>query len=161
MYDVTALMTAGTAVLSIVKSLSEAAVTKDKAELGGIIIDLQGAVMEMQLKQQELINENRKLIEENRNLTEKIEREKKLEFKHGAYWFRKDDGSLDGPFSQIMLDVESMPVRMKFVDKDNYGDTEKYRFIYFFLDSKKNDKEIVTVPTDFLEKNKVPILEER
>ena len=119
-----ALVAAGGQVLSLLKSLSEASKTMDKAELGGVIIELQQAVMDMQLKQHELIDENRHLREENRELTEKIAIKENLERHYEACWIRQDDGALDGPYSQLMWDDSRKLLRMRYTQRGGFGDVK-------------------------------------
>jgi hypothetical protein len=107
-------------ITSLLRKLRDAAKTMDKAEIGGIIIELNDAMMDLQLKQQELINENQQLRTENQELNEKLNIKENLEYHYEAYWIRKDDDSLDGPFSQQMWDNEHKFIRLRFVRKDRW-----------------------------------------
>lgn len=161
MYEVTALIAVGKTAITLMKSLKDAATTMKNTELGGIIIDLQSAMMEMQQEQQNLINENVQLNEENRKLADKISINQNLEFHYNSYWIRKEDKSLDGPFSQTMKDVEDKLVRMKFHSKKNYSGIEKYDFYYEKSAMIRNANEHVLVPAEFIHGNKVPIRKEQ
>ncbi len=160
MYDVSDLTAAAGTVLSLAKSLSSTANTLKNAKLGSIIIDLQSAMGDMQLKQQELISEIYRLSDENRKLNEMLEREKNIEYHHGAYWNRLDDGSLDGPFSQRKHDEENLLVRLRYYDRGNYDGKDAIQFKYRQQTGKDRIDEYCVVPVSFLGENKVAVLDE-
>jgi len=66
MTTISSLTTAGGTAISLLRGLSAAVQTMDKAKMGSIIIELQQAMMDIQQKQQLLIEENNRLRDDNR-----------------------------------------------------------------------------------------------
>jgi regulator of replication initiation timing len=155
------LSTAVSTVISLVRNLSEATKSADIAKMHSIIIDLQQAIMDIQLQQQKLIEDNARLREEKRDLSEKLQTQENLEYYCDAYWIRKSNGSLDGPYSQIKWDEERLLVRMVFSGRDNFGGfRDGVRFCYEYYIYKERKKDYCVVPYEFLVTNAHPNINE-
>lgn len=140
----------GSNAVALLKGAAEQAKALGKSEIISTLIDVQVAMMEVLSEQQRLVDENRALREKVRELEEIIEAKKNLEFYHNAYWSRKDDGSLDGPFSTQEWDKERNLVRLADYGQDDYEGITKVHFHNI------SNKENIFVPVSFLHKNKVP-----
>jgi len=64
-------------------------------------------------RESHLITENLDLKRKNKELEDQISVGRKLEFHYEACWVKRDDGSLDGPFSQQVWDSERKLMRMQ------------------------------------------------
>jgi hypothetical protein len=111
-------ITAGSHILQLLKNMGESTKSLGKIEICQQLIEVQLAMMDLLQKQQLLIEENTGLRNRNAELVELNLTSKNLELAHDAYWLRKKDGKLDGPFSTLLWDTKSQLVRMKAWEAD-------------------------------------------
>lgn len=141
--------TVGSNAVTLLKAAADQAKALGKSEIISTLIDVQVAMMEVLSEQQRLVDENRVLREKIRELEEIVKAKKNLEFHHNAYWSRKVDGSLDGPFSTQEWDKEANLVRLADYGQDNFEGIAQVHFHNI------SNKENVYVPVSFLQKSKV------
>ncbi len=96
-------------------------------------------------RQSQLMSENMVLKRINRELQEQLSLSGNVEYHYQACWVRRPDGSLDGPFSPRVWDLERKLVRMHLSRRSSTS------FEYVCEKSQKTS----IVPFNFMEKNKV------
>jgi len=106
-------------------------------------------MMELLTDQQILIEENRKLYEEVLKLKATLETKENIEHHSNAYWIRKEDGSLDGPFSTQDWDIRQQLVRFADYGRNTRDGVAK---VHFHISA---SNESIYVPLNFLSTNKV------
>ena len=89
------------------------------------------------------------LVQKIKELEARMQLKVKLEFHHGAYWMRLEDGKFDGPFSTLEWDKSQRVVRLADHGPDDYDGVTK---VYFYDVS---NKENVFVPLSFLQEQGV------
>lgn len=138
-------------VIDGIKLLRETAKKMQNAELQGQIADLMLASADLKMEMAELKSEVVTIREANIELQGRLDVLTKVEFAYDAYWQRRNDGSLDGPFSLHFWDFEKKLVRMKEINKGNFGNGrgECYQYLH------KAPDESTTVPLLFLEEHDV------
>ncbi len=74
----------------------------------------------------------------------------KVEFHFDAYWTRREDGFLDGPFSAPVWDTERKLIKMHYEQSVDYKDGPRLRFICLKFGNKDS-----LVPIEFMKQNRV------
>lgn len=92
-----------------------------RSDLIDPLIALQVAAMDLLKAYQELVEDNQALREQYRTSQDIRQLESRVEFQHETYWLRREDGSLDGPFSTVPWDLERKLVRMHKKSRDHFG----------------------------------------
>jgi hypothetical protein len=136
-------------VLSLLKGVAEGVRASGKAEGVSQILDLQMALMDLLQRHQALISDNELLRAQVRALEDKLKDQGALRVHHGAYWRQRDDGSLDGPFSQPEWDLNRRFVRLFYHGRTG---SSPDRFIFRV---EKGGSAFVYVPEQFLKEHRV------
>lgn len=141
-------MTVGNHILSLLKGVAESTKALGKAEIVNKFIEIQLSMMDLLQKHQVLIEDNNKLRNKIHELEKEMKFKKAVEFHFDAYWTRKDDNTLDGPFSKIYWEQKEKLVRLRFKNKGNYGDDG---ICYQFMDFEST--EFANIPENFIDES--------
>jgi hypothetical protein len=136
---------AGKNAIGLVKVVLETAKSLGKAEVVEQLTNVQVAMMDLISKQFDLIQENQALQMQLREAEAKLQTQGRLEYAHNAYWMRREDGTLDGPFSPPLWDKNRQLVRMQ---EEGCGDYNGHDNCYCYIC--KESKREAFVPAEFV-----------
>ncbi len=149
---ITSAIAAGNHAVSLLRGVADSLKSLGKAEAINQLIEAQLAMMELLQKHQELqteSHEQKKTIQELRDL---LTLTPKVEYHYEGYWLRREDGSLDGPFSPQVWDTERKLVRMHCGERIQPFNKPKPTHLRFVC---LKFEKYSSVPFEFMEKNKV------
>jgi hypothetical protein len=125
---VTSVVTAGNHAISLLRSVAETLKSSGKADAINQLIEAQLAMMDLLEKHQALQGESDELKRRILELETLIALIPTVQFHFEAYWCVRGNGSLDGPFSTQVWDLDRKLVRMHFVDRVVFDDNLWIRF---------------------------------
>lgn len=152
--SVSAALSAGSQIVTLLKALKDKIHAGGKAEVIGDLLEVQASMMDVLQKQQSLIDENAPLRQELAQLKSLFDQREHVEIHYDLYWIRQQDESLDGPFSPVLWDTKQQLVRMVW---DQAGKFDGVHKISFYC---RPTNEPGSVPVDFLRANSARQLKE-
>lgn len=139
-------------VVALLRSTADSVKGLGKAELVSQLLEAQITMMDFLQKHQELQNQNQELQRTIEELKATLNKTLKVEYHYEAYWLRGDDGSLGGPYSPQVWDIDRKLFRMDLIERIEYSDQTKP--VWFRFGCLKFPKHSC-VPLDFMRVNRV------
>lgn len=149
---ITSAIAAGNHVVSLLRGVADSVKSLGKAEVINQLIEAQLALMDLLQKHQELQTENHELKKKYQEVQELLSLLPKVEYHYEANWVRREDGSLDGPYSPQVWDTERKLVRMHFKERIQPFTAQKPTHLRFVC---LKFEKFSSIPFEFMEKNKV------
>lgn len=146
---ITAGLTAAKSLSGLFGRITESIKDLGRAETNSQLIQAQITMMEFLQKHQELIEEIHHLNRRCEEMQALLDLKPKVEHWHGVYWAKRQDGSLDGPFSPHVWDTERKLVRMKEVG--SHGTGQSFALHYLCASTKHG----FSVNLDWMKTNEV------
>src|SRR6266516_4322407 len=115
--------------VSLLRSAADGVKALGKVEVVNQLIDAQVALMDVLDKCQQLQSENHELENKLREFQNLLSLLPKVELHYDALWTRRDDGTLDGPFSPQVWDSERKLMRMHHKERLVFDEETRHQFV--------------------------------